>query len=140
VLATLALTPAAATEPPPPPGTPVATGGLAGTLAFLDGAPIGGATVQIQARGVTNRGEAVVEQTLAQAQCDGEGRWSLPNCVVAAAAGVSLRALYVGAGAGAGGAPGAGAAVSAPLTLAASALSAAPVGAPTPAAAPAPAS
>jgi hypothetical protein len=139
VLATLALTPAAAAEPPPLPGTPVAIGGLAGTLGFLRGAPIGGATVQIQARSVTNRGEAVVEQTLAQAQCDGQGRWSLPNSVVAAATGVSLRALYVGAGAGGGGPSGAGAAVSAPLTLAASALSAAPAVAPTPPAAPAPA-
>jgi hypothetical protein len=139
VLATLALTPAAAAEPPPAPGTPVASGGLAGTLGFLRGAPIGGATVQIQARSVTNRGEAVVEQTLAQAQCDGEGRWSLPNGVVAAATGVSLRALYVGAGAGGGGPTGAGAAVSAPLTLAASALSAQPAVAPTPPAAPAPA-
>jgi hypothetical protein len=143
VLATLALTPAspapAPAQPPPPPGTPVASGGLAGTLAFLDGAPIAGATVQIQARAVTRRGEAIVEQTLAQAQCDGEGRWSLPDSVVAAATAVSLRALYTGAGAGAGGPPGAGAAVSAPLTLAASAVTSVPAAAPTPPAAPAPA-
>ncbi len=139
VLATLALTPATPPEAPPPPGTPVAAGSLAGTLAFLDGTPIAGASVQIQARSVARRGEVVVEQTLAQAQSDGEGRWSLPASIVPAATGVSLRALYPGAAAGAGGPAGAGAAVSPALTLAASALSVAPAPAPTPAAAPAPA-
>jgi N-acetylmuramoyl-L-alanine amidase len=139
VLATLELTPPTPTEPPPPDGTPVAVGGLAGTLAFIDGAPIAGASVQIQARSVARRGEAVVEQTLAQAQCDGEGHWSLPASIVPATQGVSLRALYAGAAAGAGGPPGAGAAVSVPLTLAASALSVAPAPAPTPTTAPAPA-
>ncbi len=150
VLATLALTPAGAEQspsapdapqvpgaPPAPsaPPAPVATGGLTGALTFLDGAPLAGATVQIQARSVSRRGEVVIEQTLAQAQCDAEGRWSLPASIVPAATSLSLRALYVGAAAGAGGPAGAGAAISVPLTLATSALSPAPAPAPTPAAA-----
>ncbi len=161
VLATIALTPppAVVTPPPPieasppggattppstkaipPPVVPVAaTGGLAGTLAFLDGTPIAGALVQIQARSVARRGEAVVERTLAQAQCDVAGRWALPASVVAAGSGVSLRALYAGAAAGAGGPAGAGASVSAPLTLSSAALSVPAVAPPTPPAAPAPA-
>jgi hypothetical protein len=139
VLATLALTPANPAEPPPPTGAPVASGGLAGMLAFLDGTPIAGASVQIQARSVARRGEVVAEQTLAEAQSDGEGRWSLPASIVPAATGLSLRALYPGAAAGAGGPAGAGAAVSVPLALASSSFSSAPAPAPTPAAAPAPA-
>lgn len=139
VLATLTLTPAGRQEPPPAPGTPVAGGGLAGTLTFLDGTPIAGANVQIQARSVARRGEVVAEQTLAQAQSDAEGRWSLPASIIPAATSVSLRALYLGAAAGGGGPAAAGAAVSVALTLAASALSVAPAPAPTPATAPAPA-
>ncbi len=155
VLATVALTrtilapptsPATPTPTPSPPtpvppaGTVGGSEGLAGTLAFLDGTPIAGASLQIQARSVARRGEVVVEQTLAQVQSDAEGRWSLPASVVPASSGVSLRALYAGAVAGAGGPPGAGAAVSDPLVLLASTLTPAGAPAPTPAAAPAPAS
>jgi hypothetical protein len=153
VLATVALTrtipalptiPVPPTPSPPAPSPPAGTvggsEGLAGTLAFLDGTPIAGASLQIQARSVARRGEVVVEQTLAQVQSDAEGRWSLPASVVPASSGVSLRALYAGAGAGAGGPPGAGAAVSDPLVLLASTLTPAGAPAPTPAAAPAPAS
>ncbi len=139
VLATLALTPAIPAQPPPPPGAPVPSGGLAGTLEFIDGTPLAGATVQVQARSVARRGEVVVEQTLAEAQSDGEGRWSLPASIVPAATSLSLRALYTGAAAGGGGPAGAGAAVSVALGLAASTLSVSPAPAPTPAAAPAPA-
>ncbi|HEX3433245.1 MAG TPA: N-acetylmuramoyl-L-alanine amidase [Solirubrobacteraceae bacterium] len=149
VLATLALTPVSAEPTPsaptppttPAPGVPAptpapaASGGLTGTLAFLDGTPLAGATVQIQARSVLRRGETVVEQTLAQAQCDATGRWSLPASVVPSATSISLRALYLGAAAGAGGPAQAGAGVSAPLALASSALSPARAPAPTPAAA-----
>jgi hypothetical protein len=157
VLATLALTRASAVPAPPPvPGAPPATGtppqaaapptgmagvsdGLAGKLAFLDGTPIAGASIQIQARSVARRGEAVAEQTLAQVQSDAEGRWTLPGSVVPGAGAVSLRALYAGAVAGAGGPPGAGAAVSDQLVLADATLTPAGVPAPTPATAPAPA-
>jgi hypothetical protein len=147
VLATLALTSVSAEPAPPtpvvpptpsaPPATPapVASGGLAGTLTFLDGTPLAGASVQIQARSVSRRGETVVEQTLAQALCDAAGRWSLPASIVPSATSLSLRALYIGAAAGAGGPAGAGAAVSVPLALDAAALSVAPVPSPTPAAA-----
>ena len=146
VLATLALTRTAPAAPPPPPtGAPPATGtpgtgaGLEGGLTFLDGTPIAGAIIQIQARSVARRGEQVVEQTLAQVTSDAQGRWTLPVSLVPAAGVVSLRALYAGAIAAAGGPPGAGAAVSDPLVLAASTLTPAGAPAPTPAAAPAPA-
>jgi hypothetical protein len=144
-LATLALTRTAAptatgpVSPPPANGAPAVSEGLAGTLALLDGTPIAGASIQIQARSVARRGEVVLEQTLAQAQSDAAGRWSLPASIVAAGRGVSLRALYAGAAAGGGGPPGAGAAVSDPLALAASTLTLAGAPVPTPAAAPAPA-
>ena len=143
-LATLVLTrtsPTAATtpaSPAPASGTGAVSEGLAGTLAFLDGRPIAGASIQIQARSVARRGEVVVEQTLAQVQSDAAGQWSLPASVVPAAGHASLRALYSGAVAGTGGPQGAGAAVSDPLVLTASTLTPAAAPAPTPAAAPAP--
>jgi hypothetical protein len=144
VLATLSLTrttpagepPSGTGAPPPDPGG--ASVGLAGRLAFLDGTPIAGAAIQIQARSVARRGEQVAEQTLAQVTSDTGGRWTLPGSVVPAPGAVSLRALYAGAIAAAGGPPGAGAAVSDPLELVASTLTPAPAPAPTPAAAPAP--
>ena len=43
--------------PPAPPALSRQRGGLAGTLTFLDGTPLAGATVQIQARSVSRRGE-----------------------------------------------------------------------------------
>jgi hypothetical protein len=149
VLATLALAPAPppvmspeATPAPQAPGAPTpapapatgASGGLAGTLTFIDGAPIAGAIVQIQARSVAQRGENVVERTLAQAQTDASGNWTLPASIVPAATDLSLRALYAGALAGAGGPAGAGAAVSPSLALAGSALTVPAAPAPTPAA------
>jgi hypothetical protein len=118
-----------------------ASEGLAGALTFLDGTPIAGASILIQARSVERRGELVREQTLAQALTDGEGRWSLPASLApASGGGMSLRALYAGAAGGAGGPAGSGAAVSDPLHVAASALNpSAPAPAPTQPAAPAPA-
>jgi N-acetylmuramoyl-L-alanine amidase len=96
--ATLALQ----TPPPPsgqpPAGTPVGaeTGGqvriLAGTFAFLDGTPIAGASVTVQRRTVAGRGEAVSEQTVAQAVTDAQGRWSLP-ATFAGSHPMSVRAL-----------------------------------------------
>jgi uncharacterized protein with LGFP repeats len=102
---------------------PRASSALTGTLAFIDGAPVPAANVQIQQRSVARRGELVGEQTIAQVQSDGQGRWSLPVSPTPLARGrISLRALYAGAPAGAGGVAGAGATVSVPLLLAASAL------------------
>ncbi len=129
--ATLALSEPSSTEPAGL--TPI----LVGTLAFLDGTPIAGATILIQARTVARRGEVVAEQTLAQAVTDAAGRWSLPvGLTPVSRGGLSLRVLYAGARASV---PQAiGATVSDPLTLAA-VLNPAPAPAPTQPAAPAPA-
>ncbi len=63
-----------ATQAPPPVGSAGgATLTLAGKLAFLDGAPILGAPVLVQARSVSERGQLVREQTIAQA-VSGAGR------------------------------------------------------------------
>jgi len=120
--------------PTPSEGTsPGAAEGLAGSLELLDGTPIAGAPIMIQARSLTQRGEAVLERTIAQAVTNAEGRWSLPASVVPASVvpangtptssggGMWLRALYPGTGAQ--GAPAGGATVSDPLHLAGSLLS-----------------
>jgi hypothetical protein len=113
--------------PPPPAGEL-----LSGALALLDGTPLAGASVQIQQRSVAERGELVQERTLAQAVTDAAGNWSLPVALSPASTPhkLALRALYLGAAAGAGGPAGAGAAVSAPLALAAAALTPQPAAAP----------
>jgi hypothetical protein len=106
------------------PAAPLPT--LTGALAFLDGTPIEGAKILLQARRVARRGEVVTEQTIAEAMTDPQGQWSLPTVLPNIASGpAQLRALCMGAG-------GYGAAVSAPLTAS---LSAAEVPAPTPPAA-----
>jgi hypothetical protein len=130
--ATLELSGAVAPAPsPPPPGAePAPAPTLLGSVQFLDGAPIAGATVQLQARSVSRKGEVVSERTIAQALTDAQGRWSLPASVAATgAAGVWLRALCAGSA-------GVGAAVSEPLHLPAPVSPPAPAPAPT---APAPA-
>jgi hypothetical protein len=101
--ATLAL---GAAPPPTAPATPPAAGApagqgqaaLAGRLTFLDGAPIAGAPLAIQARSVAAHGEVVHETTLAQAVTDGEGRWTLPVTVARNRAGSWLRVLCTGSG------------------------------------------
>jgi len=142
-LLTLALV-AAQAEGKIPPSTPVAEGApqpsdqqLAGALTLLDGTPIAGATVLIQSRRLTRRGELVTEQTLAQATTGADGRYALGVALAPAdARTVSLRALFTGTAgtAPAGSAPRAGAAVSDPLPLATSALTFGPAAPPTPAA------
>ncbi|HTZ86650.1 MAG TPA: N-acetylmuramoyl-L-alanine amidase [Solirubrobacteraceae bacterium] len=107
------------------PAAPVATPTLSGTLAQLDGTPLAGASVAIQQRRVARRGELVQEQTLAEVTTDPAGHWSLPVVIGPPSLGagtIALRALYLGATAGAGGPTGAGAAVSEPLSLSASSL------------------
>lgn len=106
--------PAPASQPPTAPATPAPAPTLSGRLALLDGRPIAGAQVKLQARSVERRGEFVRELTLAEALTDASGTWSLPLASVPSARpGQWLRASYAG-----GGLPhGAGAAVSDPLRL-----------------------
>jgi hypothetical protein len=155
VRATLALveatTPASGEATPPPPAAPEGTSAptpttaptqaLSGSLTSLDGTPLAGASVLIQQRGVARRGELVQETTLAQLTTDASGAYSLPVALAHASgrATIALRALYLGAAAGAGGPAGSGAAVSEPLAIAAATLTPQPAAAPTPTAAPAPA-
>jgi len=108
------------TATPAPPSSSEAPGPgavtLAGTLALLDGTPVAGAPVSIQARVVGRRGESVSEQTLASAQTDANGAFSASVVPPARAArSIALRALYPG-GSAAGAAP-ARAAVSAPVNV-----------------------
>ncbi|HEY5195285.1 MAG TPA: N-acetylmuramoyl-L-alanine amidase [Solirubrobacteraceae bacterium] len=128
--ATLALlTPAATPGAPPPPTTPGAPAApttpepvgapgtgpaqvLAGALELLDGTPLVGAPVLIQARTVSHKGEVVNERTLAETTTDSEGKWELDAApITPAAGGMWLRALCPGG-------PGLGAGISEPLHLA----------------------
>jgi hypothetical protein len=104
--------------------TSVAAPELTGGLAFLDGTPISGAPIAIQQRGVSHRGEEVLEAPLVQTVTDSQGNWSLTAAGLAPGRSTWLRALCPGA-------RGVPAAVSNPLQLPGS-LSLAP----TPAAAP----
>src|SRR5271165_6928230 len=83
----------AALAPRPARLTIAASATIGGQLAFLDGTPIVGAQVLVQARSVSARGEAVLEQTLAEAITDAAGAWSLPAPPSAPAGGLWLRAL-----------------------------------------------
>jgi hypothetical protein len=128
--------PTPAPPPPPAPGAPPPVPAvarvLAGTLRLLDGTPLAGAPIAVQARSVSGRGLVVGERTIAEAATDAQGRWSLPVSVVPRhGAGVSLRVLSVGSA-------GSGACVSEPLDVpGAVSVSPPPAPAPTaPAAAP----
>jgi N-acetylmuramoyl-L-alanine amidase-like protein len=137
---TLALLPPA--SPPAGPSSPVAAGQprtLAGTLEQLDGTPVAGAQIAVQARSVSARGEVVTERTIGEAATDSQGRWSLAVSVLRRdRAGMSLRALSNGPGAS-------GPCVSEPLRapgmvlLSAPAAAAPPAPSPTAPAAPPPA-
>jgi hypothetical protein len=122
-----------AQTPPPAAGAAPAAGEartLGGTLRRLDGTPVAGATVLLQARAVRAKGEVVEERTIAQAMTDALGSWSLPVTIVPRrrGPGTSLRVLTAGAG-------GAGACVSDPLDVqgSVSAAATAPAPGPTPA-------
>jgi len=124
--------PAGTTTTPAPAGTGTGGGeagagaqggGLAGTLTLLDGTPIAAASVLVQARTVSARGEAVSERTIAEALTDAQGGWSVGGSYTAArSGGVALRALF------AGGPAGAGATISEPLQVTAAAPLSAPPG------------
>jgi hypothetical protein len=102
--------PPTVTPPPPPAGTGGESRTLAGTLQRLDGTPLAGARIMLQARTASRRGELVQERTIGEALTDAQGRWSLAVTLVPAAKGSSLRALCAGSGAS-------GATVSEPLDL-----------------------
>jgi hypothetical protein len=77
---------------------------------MLDGTPVAGARVVLQARTVSRRGEVVAERPIGEAVSDAAGGWSLAAIVSPSGRGMSLRALFAGSS-------GLGAAVSEPLDL-----------------------
>src|SRR5581483_2524003 len=58
------------------------------------------ASVLVQARTVSARGETVIEQTVAEAATDATGAWSVPLSGALPVQGAALRALYPGTAAG----------------------------------------
>ncbi len=73
---------------------------LVGSLRLLNGAPLASAPIEIQARAVSRKGEAVTERTLAQAVTDAEGGWSLPVSISPEPPpAMALRAVSPGGGA-----------------------------------------
>jgi hypothetical protein len=97
VQATIALVNVPSAQAPPLlEGAAAAGSYLFGTLTLLDGTPLAGAQVQIQARSVALRGEAVSERPLAQATTNEQGEWALPAAPAGAQPLQPLRALYAG--------------------------------------------
>jgi uncharacterized protein with LGFP repeats len=100
-----AVAPAAGEAPPTgaPPTVPAAGSepGLLTALTLLDGTPVSGAPVVLQARTVARRGEAVTRTVLAEGATDAEGHCLLPaSFAVGAAKPLWVRALYAGRPAG----------------------------------------
>jgi len=95
-----------------PNGTPTGRAQtLSGILELLDGTPLSGAPVLIQARAVSHRGEVVSERTLGETTTNPAGRWELDATPLSPSrGGIWLRAICPGG-------PGVGAAVSDPLHL-----------------------
>ncbi|HEY5287491.1 MAG TPA: N-acetylmuramoyl-L-alanine amidase [Solirubrobacteraceae bacterium] len=84
---------------------------LAGVVELLDGTPLSGAPVSIQARAVTHKGEVVNERTLGETTSNAAGQWELAATALSPRrSGVWLRAVCPGG-------QGFGAAVSDPLHL-----------------------
>jgi hypothetical protein len=72
---------------------------LTGAVMFLGGAPVAGTPVLLQARNVSERGENVIEQTLAQVVTGAGGEFSLPvSLSPVGGEGSWLRALCPGGG------------------------------------------
>lgn len=133
VIATLTVGPAPAVAPPaaPPeagaPPAPAAVPLLAASLKHLDGTPVAGVQIVLQARTVARRGEIVTRTTLAEGTSDAEGHCVLPASFAAGAThALSVRVLYPGGPAG-------GAAVSRAVRVApvAAPVTPAPTSAPT---------
>ena len=76
-----------ATTPPVTPSPPELSQQVEGALTYLDGRPLAGVSVEIQARVVAHRGEVVKERTVAMAGTDGRGRFQASLPVRAHAAG-----------------------------------------------------
>jgi len=90
--------------PPPAPAVPApAQRPLTGTLTLLDGTPVAGAPVIVQARTVSRRGEVVSERTIAEVLSDGAGHWAatvtVPEPKTPA---LALRAVFPGSAAAGG--------------------------------------
>jgi hypothetical protein len=84
---------------------------LSGVLELLDGSPLSGAPVLIQARTVSHKGEVVSERTLGETTTNAAGQWELDATAISPpGGGMWLRALCPGGS-------GFGAAVSPPLHL-----------------------
>jgi hypothetical protein len=84
---------------------------LSGVLELLDGTPLSGAPVLIQARTVSHKGEVVSERTLGETATNPAGQWELDAIPLSpSSGGIWLRALCPGG-------PGFAAAVSDPLHL-----------------------
>ncbi len=84
---------------------------LSGIVELLDGTPLGGAPVQVQARTVSHRGEVVSERTLGETTTNPAGQWALDATALGPSnGGTWLRVLCPGG-------HGYGAAVSDPLHL-----------------------
>lgn len=104
--ATLRLGAAAPATPAPVSGEPTTPQGpqgaavpatLEGALLLLDGTPLPGAEIQLQARTLRRHGERVFETTLARAVTDSQGQWSLPVVIATARhRSTALRALCNG--------------------------------------------
>jgi hypothetical protein len=84
---------------------------LSGVLRLLDGTPLSGAPVLIQARTVSHKGEVVAERTLGETTTNPSGQWELDAAPISPSSGrMWLRALCPGG-------HGFGAAVSDPLHI-----------------------
>jgi uncharacterized protein with LGFP repeats len=99
---TLTLAPAPAPSNPGAAPSEVTPAGevpvLEGSLSEADGTPIAGAQVQLQARRVSRRGEAVAELTLTTLTTDAQGHFAQPASFAGIAGPSSLRALCMAAG------------------------------------------
>jgi hypothetical protein len=107
------------TQPAPEPSAPAPAGStttgqtqvLSGVIERLDGTPLSGAPVLIQARTVTHKGEDVSERTLGETTTNSAGQWELDATPLGPeGGGIWLRAMCPGG-------PGFGAAVSDSLRL-----------------------
>ncbi len=108
-----------------PSGSPTGqTEVLSGVFELLDGTPLGGVPVQVQARTVSHKGEVVEERTLGQTATDSTGQWELDMTPLGSSrGGMWLRAFCAGGA-------GFGAAVSDPLPLSGSVSLTAPEASP----------
>ncbi len=131
VRATLALVAPAPASPPaegtpaPAEGTPAPAPVLQAGLSLLDGTPLAGVPLALQARSVSRRGEVVRESTVAEGLTDAQGRWQPPAALPVQPPGQWVRAIFSGAS-------GYGAAVSEAVVVTSPVITPTPAPAPTP--------